>query len=140
MTEEIKNLDEPKNPLIARPESKKVSRPFSKIAVELDPDDLNSKGVQKLILSQIEHLEAEVSRLKEFENDFHVKDKECTALQTKQKKDTMLEILYSLAITIGGCLIGWLPSSSNTNATYAILGMAISLLIFAFLAKWKGES
>ena len=139
MSEDPKN---PEEPIPSGPEQKdyaKVRRPYSKIATELEPGDLAQAGVQKLILAEIARLETEVVKLSDYADDFFEKDKECAVLRCRLKKNTMLEILYTIAISVGSGLIGWLPSSATTGGICAVLAMALGLLGFALLAKWIGE-
>lgn len=137
--------EEPKRPEDASPapaertEYAKTRRPFSKLAVELDPDDLSQKGTQKLILSEISRLESEVVELRDYETRFHLTDKECGILKAKREKDTTLEVLYTASIAVGSALLGWLPSSTSTGGRIAIVLMAFALLAFALIAKWRGK-
>ena len=139
MNEEPLNDEEPRGSDGSQQVYPKVRRPFSKLAIELETDDLAQKGVQKMILAEIARLETEVAMLEDYEAKYHDKDKECAVSSVRLKKNTMLEILYTVAIAIGSGLIGWLPSSSTSGGTAAILAMALGLFIFALLAKWKGE-
>ena len=138
MSEEPVNAEEPKGSAGELQEYTKFLRPFSKLAVELKPEDLAQKGVQKLILAEVARLENEAASLSDYEMKFHEKDKECAISKVRLQKGTMLEILYTIAIAVGSALIGLVPSISNANSMYALIAMATGLLLFALLAKWKG--
>lgn len=138
MNEEPKNPEEAKSPPDERQDYAKPQRPYSNLPFNLKPEDLAQEGVQKMLLGEISRLDARVTELSDFERKFHDRDKDCAVFKAKQKRDTMLEILYTVAIAVGAALVGWLPSSSTTGGTIAVLAMAIALFAFALLAKWKG--
>ena len=137
MNEEPKNLEEPNDDVGERRDYPKLRRPYSKLAFDLDPSDLNQEGVQKMLLSEVSRLEGQVAELSEFHEKFYEKDKECAVLKTKCQKGTMLEILYTVAIASGAALLGWLPSGTAKEKT-TIFIIAFALFAFALLAKWKG--
>jgi len=118
--------------------SEKVRKSFSKLAVELDEEDLSSKGVQKLLLSEITRLEVENSELQKFRKDFHDRDKDCAKYKVLLRKNTMLEILYSIAITGAAALLGVTFSVSEIWLKITLSVIALSLFTFALLAKWRG--
>jgi hypothetical protein len=116
----------------------KVRRPFSKIAFELDENDLSSKGVQKLLLAEISRLETEVSRLGHIEKKFHECDKELTKLKGKAQKSATLELLYSVSIAIGSVFIGFLPAVADKKILFALGISSTALFALSVFAKWKG--
>lgn len=135
--------EEPKEPEEAIPSSTrqeypKVQRPYSNLPFNLKPEDLAQEGVQKMLLGEISRLDNRVSELTDFERRFHERDKDCAVFISKAQKATMLEILYTVSIAVGAALIGWLPSSTSTGGTIAVVAMAFALFLFALLAKWKG--
>ncbi len=139
MNEEPLNAEEPKDALGGQMEYHKARRPYSNLPFDLKPSDLSQEGVQKMILGEISRLDSQVVELSEFQGEFHKKDKECDVLKAQRKRNTMLEILYTVAIAVGAALLGWLPASDSTGGTISIIAMAAALFIFALLAKWMGE-
>lgn len=138
MEEELLNPEEEKSSTEEKQEYTKPQSPYSKLPFDLKPEDLLQEGVQKMLLGEISRLHSDNFKLCDFEKRFYERDKECAVLKSKQQKDTMLEILYTVSIAIGAALIGWLPSSSRLGGSIAVLTMAIVLFIFALLAKWTG--
>jgi len=138
MNEEPGNPEEAKSSPDERQDYAKPQRPYSHLPFNLKPEELAQEGVQKMLLGEISRLDARATELSDFERQFHERDKDCAVFQAKQKRATMLEILYTVAIAVGAALLGWLPSSSTTGGTVAVLAMAIALFGFALLAKWKG--
>lgn len=138
MNEEPRDAEEAKAPLGEQQEYSKPERPYSNLPFNLKLEDLSQEGVQKMLLGEISRLDARVIELSDFESRFHENDKDCAVFKAKEQRDTMLEILYTVAIAVGAALLGWLPSSSSAGGTIAIVVMALALFIFALLAKWKG--
>ena len=145
MPEEISDQEEPLGEEAEAPDladeiqgAVKIRRPFSKLAVELDENDLESKGVQKLLLAEISRLEAENAELGSFRDDFHARDKDCAKFGVRLQKNTMMEILYTIAVAVGAALLGLSQSVSGFGPTAILIISAICLLVFALLAKWKG--
>jgi len=118
--------------------SVKVRRPYSKIAIELDEQDLESKGVQKLLLAEISRLETENAQLCNFRDEFHSRDKDCAKFGVQLQKSKMVEILYTIAVAVGAALLGLTPSISGLKTVAILTAFAICLFVFAILAKWKG--
>jgi hypothetical protein len=75
----MKSIDsEPSDPNKAlSSNTSNVKRPFDSITRRLDINELKQSGTQKLILAENDRLEVENFKLKEFEDKFHDKDKEC---------------------------------------------------------------
>lgn len=119
--------------------SPKIRKPYSRLAIELNEDDLESKGVRKLLVAEISRLEAENAELSNFRDEFHTKDKECARFVVRLRKNTMVEILYTLAIAVGSALLGLTQSADNSDTNTILTVFAISLFVFALLAKWKGD-
>lgn len=134
----VKLLEQQPRPGASSDTYPKSRRPFSKLTTELEPKDLTQEGVQKMILGEIARLETEVSKLQQYEESFHASDKQCAVLNSKLKRDTTLEILYTIAIAVGSALLGLIPSLSNINVTIVLVVLAVALVLFALIAKWKG--
>jgi hypothetical protein len=115
----------------------KALRPYSKLPFDLNVDDLASGGVHKMLLGEIERLSEENGRLQALETQFHEKDKRCAVLVAESKQNTLLEILYTIAIAVGAALLGWIPNSASTYGTVVVVVLASVLFIFALFAKWK---
>lgn len=109
---------------------------FSNIAIELTDEDLESKGVQKLLLSEISRLESAALQIDNFREKFHSSDKECAVLNEQKKNITFSEILYSVSLTLGAALIGLTPSlKSSSISPNWIGGIGGILIIGAIVAK-----
>jgi len=116
----------------------KTRRAFSKLAMELTQEELESSGVQKLLLAEISRLEQDNFRLSSFQDQFHEADKGREILKERSRKSTFMEILYSLGLTLGAALVGLTPSFNAAGAdgwitlvigTMMILGAVVARLV-----------
>lgn len=110
---------------------------FSKLAFELTDDDLQSKGVQKLLLAEINRLEDAVAYAESYRERFCTSDKECAVLKEKGKQVVFSEILYSVSLTLGAALLGLTPSikSEGWSSPWVIGTIGGILIIGAVVAK-----
>lgn len=88
----------------------KTKSHFSKLRTELTDDDLQSTGVQKMLLADIVRLEDELIQKNSYQDKFYQADKKSAVLEEKQKTFLLSEILYSTSLTIGAVLMGLAPS------------------------------
>ncbi len=119
-------------------EKSKIKKPYSNIACELNEEDLNSKGVQKLILSEISRLENENAELDEFKDKYYSSEKECAINKVLLSKSSSGEILYSVALSVASALLGLSVSIEKISIASVIIVFAFALLLFAIIAKIKG--
>lgn len=108
---------------------KSPKRPFSKLAVELSDQDLESKGVQKLLLAEISRLESIVSKLEGFRDKYYLIDKDKAVLTREKDSRVFLEVLYSAGLTIGAALIGLTPSISSVSFSPILVSVFGAILI-----------
>lgn len=118
---------------------KSPRKAFSKLAVELTDEDLQSQGVQKLLLAEISRLENEALQADSYRAKFNKSDKECAVLKEKGKKVVFSEILYSVSLTLGAALLGLTPSIKADAASPispSLIGIiGVLLIIGAVVAK-----
>lgn len=122
-----KEITEPEGASI----SPKQNTAYSLIPRNLKEEDLTNKSVGRLILSEMDRLQAENTEYKEWEGKFHLADKENGILKEKIKTIKSLELLSSGAIAVGSLIAG--SSINPFNVTYFIFG--ILLMVVGFLAK-----
>jgi hypothetical protein len=90
-----------------------------------------------MLLGEIERLSEDNGRLQSIETRFHEKDKRCAILEAEASQNTLLEILYTVAVAVGSALLGWIPNSSSRHGTVVLVIFASMLFLSALLAKWK---
>lgn len=140
MTEDAEDIEsdediepDPDESLSYTKSSRKV---YSKLATNLTDDELNSPGVQKMLLAEISRLESTVSYSDRFKEKFHKADKDRAILEEKEKKFVFTEVLYSGCLTIGSLIIGLTPSIKSDVFPPIILGVIGAILVLtAFIAK-----
>ncbi len=97
---------------------------------------MNSPAVQKFLLDEIERLESELSRAKDFAERFHTADKNEAVLKEKLKTHTGVEILSGAALTSGAIIIGFVVSIWENQPTAGVfLAGGIALLAGGLVAK-----
>jgi hypothetical protein len=107
------------------------STPYSKLWRELTEDDLSHPAVQKLIISNIDALESQVSELKVYETKYHHYDKQHAILKEKLEKYNSHEILYSICLAAGSWLI-WFGSILDKPIIVILVGV---LLIISWISS-----
>ncbi|MEE9466059.1 MAG: hypothetical protein V3W14_10865 [Candidatus Neomarinimicrobiota bacterium] len=106
--------------------SKSRQGAFANLRYDLTDEELDSKGVQKLLLNKIVELENSEILLKGFREKYYAIDKECAVLKEGRQSMKALEVLYAVALSMGALLIGLVTS---TNISGWFLGIPGSLLI-----------
>lgn len=115
---------------------KSSRKAFSKLAVELTDDELNSSGVQKMLLAEISRLESSVLHSEGFRDKYHAAEKYRAVLEEKGKTFLFSEILYSVSLTIGAVILGLSPSIKTSTVSPVIVGaIGAALIIGAVVAK-----
>jgi hypothetical protein len=109
---------------------------FSEIRRQLAEEDLASKGVQKLLLSELETSEGECEALRAYIERFHDADKRAAVLEERSKTSTATEIMFAVGLVVGGGLIGWAPALWDQSSKGPIaLALGIVLIAGSAIAK-----
>lgn len=117
---------------------KSPKKPFTKLAVELGPEDLQSPGVQKMLLAEISRLEHQAAKYEANRDLLASADKKVAVLEETNNKSTAYEVLYSAGLAIGSGLIGLTPSISSSNVSpLIVLAFGVVLIGIAVTAKWR---
>lgn len=110
---------------------------FSEIRRQLAEEDLNSKGVQKLLLSELETAADECETLRAYIERFHEADKRAATLEERLKINKAVEIMFDVSVAVGGGLIGWAPAlwDRTEKGALLLLGFGVVLITASSLAK-----
>jgi hypothetical protein len=119
---------------ITEEEAPKSHRAFSRVKRELSDEDLNSPGVQKLLLELLAQAEEEVSALKSFQAKYHESDKRNGALEEKLKKHTALEIASIAMLAVGGGIMGLAPKMWSQQPAGWVLLITGGVLVIGGIA------
>lgn len=110
---------------------------FRRMGRELTSEELQSPGVTKILLDDVERLEADNKRLSNFETKFHSADKNVAILTNKLAVGKSFEIVSTGTIAIGGVLAG-LVTSLTTHQIFVSFAAAV-LIATGVFAKWKAS-
>jgi hypothetical protein len=106
---------------------------FGKLPIDISEEDLNHKGVQRLLLHELRRLQTEVNYLEEFKTKFHDLDKENVRLEEKQKRSEKTEYLSKFCSVIGGVIFGLgiklFDSSATANNSFSILLVVVGIML-----------
>ncbi|WKZ76120.1 MAG: hypothetical protein QY303_04325 [Vicingaceae bacterium] len=111
-------------------------RPYSRLRRELSEDDLANPAVQKLIISDIDKLEARISDLEDFQEKFYATDKDKAVLEEKLKGHNSHEILYSFCLSAGSGLLGISSLFKIEEQGWIFLVIGGILIIGGILSKF----
>ncbi|MGB9072507.1 MAG: hypothetical protein WCC22_07520 [Terriglobales bacterium] len=109
---------------------------FREIRREMDEGDLASKGVQKLLLNELETSEGECEVMRAYIERYHEADKRAAVLEEHLKSNTGMEIMFAVGLTIGGVCIGWAPTLWDGSSKGPIaLAIGVVLVVGSGVAK-----
>lgn len=109
-------------------------RSFSKLPRELSEKELASPAVQKMLVDEIERLEAECEELSSYRPKFHDADKRAAVLDEKFKTKISIEILHVGCITVGAAALGYAPNIWTVQPTAWMVAVFGVVLVIAGLA------
>jgi len=115
-------------------------KPYSKIRRELSDEDLGNSAVQKLILSEIDRLEKEVTKLEPYKDKFYESEKQGAVLTAKLKFSNAHEILYSFGLAVGSAImsLGALFPINQKGWIFLVVGSLLILgSVLSKFIKWK---
>lgn len=111
-------------------------RPYSRLRRELSEEDLTNPAVQKLIISDIDKLEARISDLEDFQVKFYETEKDKAVLQEKLKGHNSHEILYSFCLSAGSGLLGISSLFEMKEEGWIFLTIGGLLIVGGILSKY----
>lgn len=114
-----------------RSDSVKHGDAFSKLNRELQDEDLNNRGTQRLLLNELDKYEMCKTQLEEYREKFHSADKTNAVLSARLSSSTAFEITNSCMITIGSILIGLTPSILEGGKTYYLTWIILAVGLIA---------
>lgn len=115
----------------------KGRRSFARLRRELTDEELNSPGVQKILIDETERLENECSDLRVFVERFYDADKQVAVLTEQRKRDTALDVFIGGALAVGSALIGYAPNVWAHQPTgYLAVAFGVILVGAGVAARW----
>ena len=106
----------------------------------LTEKELESKGVQKLILDRNDQLEKEIKECKHFKDKFHDADKRAAIAENNATKEDKFKDLFTFTMTVGGASLG-AAITSSTIQQGALYGVSGFILVIGgyILSRRKNE-
>ena len=127
-TSEIQPEESGSKPVTAE-EAPKPHRAFSRLKRELSDEELNSSGVQKLLLDILAQAEDEIAALKSFRDKFYEADKRIGVLEEKGRVHIAAEVLSTGAIAVGAAALVYAPSVWSTEPTTGAIALAFGAVL-----------
>ncbi|MFB9151054.1 hypothetical protein [Roseovarius ramblicola] len=111
-------------------------QPFINLRRELSEEELSNSGVQKMMLAEVERLDAENDKLQDVQLQYHQKDKQVAVFEEKFKAKVAIEVISTGMITVGSVLLG-LAYGAWDKAPLGLFFLAsgVALVILAVVAK-----
>ena len=112
----------------------------------LTEEELGTPGAQKMLLDELDRLDAENADLVQSRDRFHETDKRCAVLEATvkqgQKDDLSTDLIFTGCMTVSGVGLGFLPSLWPIGAAYfwtgAVVGaVLIGIGIAAKIVKYR---
>ena len=110
---------------------------FRDVRRQLTDDELQSSGVQKLLLDMLQEADNEREGLRAYVSAFHTADKTAAILGVQVKSQDAIDIFFGVGIGLGGTVIGLIPFFWGIKSEYGIVcGMVgLGLIIGATIGR-----
>jgi len=103
---------------------------------ELTDEELGTSAVQKLLMDELERLEAECGASKIFETKYHERDKDAVLFEEKLKRNVSSDVFFGGSLTIGAALMTYSSSLwSLPPAGWIILVLGALLMASGIAAR-----
>ncbi len=86
---------------------------YGNLKRQLDDKELTNPAVGKMLIAQIDSLSSEKTSLEAFREAFYTADKKAAIFEEKAKGEDKFKAIHSLFLTIGGIIIGLIPSAGS---------------------------
>ena len=114
----------------------KGRRSLSRMRREMTDDELSSSGVQKVMMDDLDRLEADKAELQRYVDRFHAADKENAVLKEKGKVRVASDISFGVLMTLGAAAIGYSPTlQAIPGASQTLVWTGVALLVGGILSK-----
>ena len=112
----------------------KRRRSLSQSRRVLTEAELGQSGVRLMLLDEVDRLEAEVSRLLEFQDKYYAADKMTGLLTEKRRHDIAVDVAYGVCVSFG---VGFLMLATNWSQgpTWPIIATGIVLGVCGIAVK-----
>lgn len=120
------------------PQSKKRRRSFGKVRRELSDEELDTSGVQKMLLDEVDRLEGAEIDLKSTLEKFHDATTQLEVAKEKLKTHNSFDLISTGTVAVGSLLFGAAFNWKNDSALFWILIiLGVVLIVIGIAAKVK---
>jgi hypothetical protein len=111
---------------------------FRDLHRQLTDEEMKQSGVQKLLIEDIERMEADCDTLQDYVEKYYVADKQVGILTEKLRTETALDIITSVGWLAGGALMSLSYSlwSITTFKGVVVFVAGFVLAAGSYMAKW----
>ena len=121
----------------AKPVPDRDKKRFSSISRALNPSELGTKGVQKMLLNHIDRLEEQMINLSECNSKLAVAEKEKAVLEQKLKVAVSADVIFGASLTLGSILLGVCPSLwKNPPFGHLVLVVGVAMVLAGIVSRW----
>ncbi len=118
------------------PQHKKPRRSFGKVRRELTEEELDTSGVQKMLLDEVDRLEGVEIDLKSTSERFHGANTQLEVAKEKLKTHNSFEIISTGTVAVGSLLFGAAFNWKDDSTLFWILiCLGCMLIVIGIAAK-----
>lgn len=103
---------------------------FRDLRRQLSDADLTTPGVPKLLLDEIEKLEAELDQLRGYVERYHAANTRACVLEADVRTVRAIEVLFAVGVGLGGAILGLAPYFWTLEARGGLC-LAIGIVLIA---------
>lgn len=119
-----------------QPKASNKRRSFANARRELSEKELSTPAVQKLLIDEVERLEAENTDLQTYRARFYSCDRRLGVLEEKHRRVISHEIISNGCLIVGAAAIGYIPSiSADVQNLVVCATFGVILVIAGIWAK-----
>lgn len=118
------------------PQPKKSRQSFGKVRRELTEEELDSSGVQKMLLDEVDRLEGAEFELKSTSEKFHRANTQLEVANQRLREHRASEIISTGTVSIGSILFGAAFNWKDDNTLFGLLVfVGLALIVIGVVAK-----
>jgi len=109
------------------PRSRRPS--FGGIRRQLTDDELQSSGINKLLLDILEEAEASRDEYRSYLDAYHAADKRAAVLGEKLNKERAIDVFFGVGVGLGGAILGLSPFFMDKGIIYGVICLIIGFCL-----------
>lgn len=106
---------------------------------KLDEEDLEHRGVQKLLLDALDRCDRKRRELEGYVDRFHEEEKRAAVLEERLSSETTIEIMYGVGVGVGGAIVGIVPFLWTLKAIAGLAALILGGLLVGGAAYARGR-